>query len=158
MFEITFENNCSFQRVTHTGNPSSRDSIGACWDGSSCCVQAGFLLPEELGQQSCFSGLGDQQSSHSGRAAREAQTPGWRQQECSDLSSPLSSGGAPEQDGSQGMCAACLQQCTGCSVRAQHVAGSFTGPLKHHLLELPRQLTGVFRPELIPQVILAGPN
>lgn len=75
--------------------------------------------------------------------------PGWRQQcpEAAGVQLPelTHSGGSVEQDTSQGTCAASLQQCTGCSVRAQHVAGSFTGLLKQHLLELlqelPQQLT-----------------
>lgn len=50
------------------------------------------------------------------------------------------SAGSLEQGASQGMCAAPLQQCTGCSVRAQLVAGSFTGLLQQHLLELLQEL------------------
>lgn len=45
-----------------------------------------------------------------------------------------------EQDASQGMCAASLQQCTGCSVRAQRLAGSFAGLFKQQLLELLQEL------------------
>lgn len=79
LFEITLENHCSFWRVTHTCNPSLKDSIGACWDGSSCCVQTSLLLPEKLGQPSFLPDSGNQQSSR-GRAVREAQTPRLGQQ------------------------------------------------------------------------------
>lgn len=75
LFEITLENHCPFQRVAHTCNPSPRDSIGACWDGGSCCVQTSLLLREKLGQQSFLPDLGNQQSSHTHRAAPEAQSP-----------------------------------------------------------------------------------